>query len=173
MRFLTRYPTKIQTLLAYEPPAARFLPDFNDLWKVHEETYATYRAHGPHPALVSFASLVETDPMMIRMVMDPTRGPYVFANITYWFEREFNVYPKAEWDIDAIAQVKQKLVLVNGELSKKTPYQYRANAALAEKLGLEVVLFPGEHVGHGTHADAFGKRLLEVLKEKDEFYAGL
>jgi hypothetical protein len=63
--------------------------------------------------------------------------------------------------------VKGRLVLVNGELSKKTPYQVRANEALAKGLGLAVQLVPGGHVGHATHAGAFANRFVEIMNERE------
>jgi hypothetical protein len=41
---------------------------------------------------------------------------------------------------------------------------YQAAVALAGRLGTEVVVFPGDHAGFVTHADAFAARLDEVLR---------
>lgn len=110
---------------------------------------------------------------MVAHSIDPTR-PYLFSNTQYWFEREFLYYPFADFDVNGeLRPLKDKLILVNGELTNRQPYQYRANAMLAERLGLEVVHFPGEHVGHATRAQQFSQRLLESLKGKDEHYATL
>lgn len=77
------------------------------------------------------------------------------------------VYPFQDFDIEnELRPLKDKLILVNGEESPKEPYQVRANLILAEKLGKEVVWFPGEHVGHATHAQAFAKRFLEVMEQQ-------
>ena len=168
LKLLARHADKIRTLLCYEPPAARFLPDFDDLWATHEDVFATYRAHGMHPALEKFAGLTHTDQRLVRSLMDFER-PFLFSNLQYWFEREFMTYPQAQFDVERdFEPVKGKLVLVNGELSPKEAYQYRGNVALAEKLGTEVVLFPGEHVGHATHAGDFAGKFLEVLKERKD-----
>jgi hypothetical protein len=75
------------------------------------------------------------------------------------------VYPFQDFDVEnELRPLKDKLILVNGEESPVEPYQVRANLILAEKLDMEVVLFPGEHVGHGTHGPAFAKKFLEVTK---------
>lgn len=113
-----------------------------------------------------FAELVQTDPNMVTAFLDFSK-PYLFSNIMYWMEREFMTYPQAKFDVEReIAPAKGKLVLVNGELSPKGAYQYRGNVALAEMIGMEVTVFPGEHVGHATHAKAFAERLVEVLKAR-------
>ncbi|KAK3718520.1 hypothetical protein LTR37_005024 [Vermiconidia calcicola] len=96
---------------------------------------------------------------------DPRSSPFFFSNTQYWFEREFMYYPKADFDVEnEIRPLREKLMIVNGELTSRDPYQYRANAALAEHLGLELLHFPGEHVGHATHAQQFARTLLEALK---------
>ncbi len=83
----------------------------------------------------------------------------------YWFEREFMTYPFTDFEVEKeLRPLKDKLVLLNGELSKREPYQVRSNMLLAEKLGIEVVWFPGEHVGHATHAQAFAKKFIELVK---------
>lgn len=65
-----------------------------------------------------------------------------------------------------IRPLKEKLVLVNGELSPEKPYQVRANRLLAEKLDMGVISFPGEHVGHATHAQDFAKKFLTVIQDR-------
>lgn len=76
-------------------------------------------------------------------------------------------YPFQDFDVEnELRPLKDKLILVNGEESPKEPYQVRANLILAEKLGKEVVLFPGEHVGHATHAQAFAKKFVEVVGQR-------
>ena len=40
---------------------------------------------------------------------------------------------------------------------------YRAAVALAERLGKEPVVFPGDHGGFNSHPEAFARRFEEVL----------
>jgi hypothetical protein len=49
-----------------------------------------------------------------------------------------------------------------GEASRGEP-PYRAAFAVAERLGTEPVVFPGDHGGFGSEALAFAARLLDVL----------
>lgn len=171
LMLLSRHSPRIKTLFCYEPPLARLLPDFEALWAVHEETYRIYRSRGIHPAMREFAALVQSDPALVTAFLDFGK-PYLWPNILYWMEREFMVYPRHAFDVEEAFPpgVREKLVLVNGEGSPRGAYQYRGNVELAERLGRkgEVVVFPGEHVGHATHAVAFANRLVEVLKERGE-----
>ena len=171
LKLLIRHPDIIRTLIPYEPPGAKLLPDFDDLWVQHQDVYDTYRRAGMPPALEKFAHVTHADQKMLVAMIDPRNGPYLFSNTQYWFEREFLYYPKTDFDVkNELRPLKDKLMLVNGQLSPREAYQFRANATLAEKLGLKLVLLPGEHVGHATHAEQFSQKFLEALKAKDQYY---
>jgi pimeloyl-ACP methyl ester carboxylesterase len=171
LMLLTRHPNLLHTVISYEPPLARVLPDFHEIWATHEDIYATYRASGMVPAYEKFGKLIKRDVplgMVARMTANP-ENPYVFSNMMYWFEREFNTYPQHDFDVEReLAPWKGKLVLFCGEGSNREAYQYRGNVALGKKLGLEVVHVPGEHVGHTTHAKEFAEKVAEMLKGRDE-----
>jgi pimeloyl-ACP methyl ester carboxylesterase len=170
LELLSRHPDLVATVLVYEPPAARFLPDFESLFASAEDVYATYRAAGMSAAYEKFAVLTKTEDSMGLMIRAaPTDDVRRSWNSMYWFEREFMTYPNAEFDVDVdLRPHKGKLVLVNGEESNKEAYQFRANVALAERLGLKIVLFPGAHVGHATCPGDFAASLVEVLASRDQ-----
>ena len=169
-KLLSRHPDLVSTVLAYEPPLARFLPDFDSLYASAEDIYATYRAAGMAAAYEKFAVLTKTEDSMGRMIRAaPTDDVRRNWNSMYWFEREFMPYPNAEFDVDGeLRPHKAKLMLVNGEGSKKEAYQFRANVALADLLGLEVVLFPGEHMGHATRPGDFAAKLVDILASRGQ-----
>lgn len=169
-KLLSRHPNLVATVLAYEPPAARFLPDFEALYASAEDIYATYRAVGMAPAYEKFIVLTKTEESMGRMISAaPTDDVRRNWNSMYWFEREFMAYPHTEFDVDEeLRPHKAKLVLINGEESNKEAYQFRANVALAERLGLQVLLFPGAHVGHATNPVEFAAKLAEILDSRGQ-----
>ncbi|KAM0715538.1 hypothetical protein Q7P37_009036 [Cladosporium fusiforme] len=149
LKLLARHPEIIHTLLAYEPPAYRFLPD-------------------AEPAFERFLELVKADEGM-KMAMQNMRMDDVGRNynVLDWMEREVLYYPGAAWDVDVeLRPYREKLILVNGELSNEEASRVRANVALAGMLGSEVVIFPGGHVGHASHAEDFARRLVEVLEAR-------
>ena len=112
-----------------------------------------------------FAVLTKIEDSMRRMIRAaPTDDVRRNWNSIYCFEREFMPYPNAEFDVDGeLRPHKAKLVLVDGEGSKKEAYQFRANIALTELLGFEVVLFSGEHIMHATRPGDFDAKLVEIL----------
>ena len=170
LKLLSRHPELVATVIAHEPPAARFLADFESLYASAEDIYATYRAAGMAPAYAKFVVLTKSEDSLGRWLSAaPKNNVRQNWNSMYWFEREFMAYPNAEFDVDEeLRPQKVKLVLVNGEESNKEAYQFRANVALAERLGLEVLLFPGAHVGHATNPVGFAARLAEVLRSRDQ-----
>lgn len=170
LKLLTRHPSLIHKLLAHEPPAARFLSDFEALKKEAEDVYATYRAGGLIPGFARFVTLIkaaddEDGGRVVAQNMMAGKDVGHAYNLTYWFERELLVYPVAEFDVEGeLRPWKGKLVLVNGEESNREAYQFRANVALAAKLGVELVMFPGEHFGYVTRTGEFAERLGSVLE---------
>jgi pimeloyl-ACP methyl ester carboxylesterase len=169
-KLLSRHPDLVSTVLPYEPPAARFLPDFDSLFAAAEEVYATYRAAGNFAGRERFADFIKANSSMRKSITQmPTDDAGHNWNSMYWWEREFMSYPNTEFDVDdELRPHKDKLVLVNGRDSNLEAYQFRANVALAERLGLEVVLFPGEHVGHWTCPGDFAAKLVEVLHARGQ-----
>lgn len=169
-KLLSRHPDLVTTVIAYEPPSARFLPDFESLYASAEDVYATYRAAGMGPAYEKFAVLTKTEDSMGRMMRAaPTDDVRRNWNSMYWFEREFMAYPNAEFDVDEeLKPHRAKLILINGDQSHKEAYQFRANVALAARLGLEVMLFPGAHMGHATNPVDFAAKLVHVLNSRDQ-----
>lgn len=174
LKLLVRHPDIIRTLIPYEPPLASILPDAEDLRKQHQEVYNVYRRSGMHPAFENFAEVTKADQAMVVRASDPRLGPYQFSNTQYWFEREFMFYPFAPFSVESeLKPLKDKLMPVVGELSSREPYQYRANATMAEAFGLDLVHLPGEHVGHATHPKNFAEELLSALNRKNEYYAAI
>lgn len=167
LKLLCRHASIIRTLIPYEPPAASFLPDVEELYAQHREVYDIYRASGMAPAFKRFAKVTRADQAMVENASNPRLGPYQFSNTQYWFEREFMYYPFHRFNVETeLRPVKDKLMPVNGELSNREAYQYRANVALADKLDLQLVNLPGEHVGHTTHSVDFASGLLSALKAR-------
>jgi len=65
-------------------------------------------------------------------------------------------------DISALRASTALVVPAAGELSADEP-PHRAAVALAEQLGTQTVMFPGDHGGFGAEPEAFAARLHEVL----------
>jgi acetyltransferase/esterase len=176
LELLTRHPSVVRTLIPHEPPALKVLPDSTALKSELQEVYDTYRAHGVHPAMQKFGDAVKAGDettKILQMAFDARNGPFVAANVMYWFERELMVYPAADIDVAALRQHRGSILLANGRESDAQATQYRANVVMAEEMGLELVILPGAHVGFRSHPEEFARELLDALRKKDGFYARL
>ncbi len=174
LELLSSHPDVLRTVITHEPPAVKFLPDCDELWKVQNDIYNTYRKSGVAPAIEKFADMVKAGaerPALTQGFTSTT--PDVKFNTMYWFEREFLQYPFREFDIKVLEKKKHLLLLANGRDSNNEALHFRANVAIGERLGLKVALLPGMHVSFATNPRAWARDLMQALKEKDEFYAKL
>lgn len=131
--------------------------------------YEEYRRHGMPSALQLFGELTNIGPIEGPFLMEAfntKNSPFVFSDAQYWFEREILYYPVNRFDMNALEKVKGKLILAVGEMSNPEALHYRANVVLSEKLGLELVKFPGAHLGLASHPQQFAERLVEALQRQ-------
>jgi len=169
LKLLLTYPKSLKTLIAHEPPALTLLPDATALIAAQQSVYNTYRLAGVPPAILQFAylqdpSFTPTPGGNAGFTIDTRTSPFIAGNLMYWFEREFMQYPTQKFDAASFLGVNGKLVLANGKGTNVEGSQYRANVVLGEKLGLEVELLAGEHVGYsGDTMGEFATDLLKVL----------
>ena len=84
------------------------------------------------------------------------------ANLTFWFENEFEPYPRAVPDLDALAAAGERLVFGCGRESRSEP-PARPIEVLAEEFGRAIVEFPGGHVGYAQAPAEFAEVLAGVL----------
>lgn len=163
LMLLVRHPDSVKLLMPHETPLASVLPDFkNILEQLLQPMYDTYRKYGHVPAMQEFMVYVkagdEWNPISDK------HDPVAFANLQYWFEREFLPYPQYQFDLDDLSKLKDKMrLLVGGDSNPEAP-QYRANVALAEKLAIDVYTITGAHFGFASHTQPFAKKLREIIE---------
>jgi pimeloyl-ACP methyl ester carboxylesterase len=166
---LARHPDQVRTSIVHEPPLASVLPDADDWLAFYAGLYEIYRDSGAKAAMEVFRA---------RMGMNGTTRPpdsaqlppqelaemlfRIRGNHTLWFEREILTFPGFVPDIPALKAVSDRLVLAGGDTSRED-FPYQPNTVLAEQLGVDIVHFPGGHVGHVTHPFEFAETLTRVL----------
>jgi len=169
---ITRHPERIRRLVAHEPPLFTLLPDADKLLKTIDDLYDTYRRAGVEQAMKEFSAWIG--------LKAPPRPPpgtalpkellemmsRVHANFVFWFEHEVRQYPRVVPDIAALEAAAHRLFLVGGRESHGL-VPYRPNLVLAERLGLEVIDFPGDHLGYATYPVEFAAQLHGMLSEPD------
>jgi pimeloyl-ACP methyl ester carboxylesterase len=170
LELAARHPEQLRTVVAHEPPSPTLQPDSAHVRAVMEKITATYRTAGIGPAVQIFSDLVgggpppapEGEPTpemredMARMQgnMDLFFGPYILALARY--EPDFNALKASSCRIIAAVGDESR-----GEMA------HDGGLAMAERLGTQAVVFPGDHGGFGSHAAEFGAKLREVLEVKE------
>ncbi len=168
LELLARHPDRVRTLVAHEPPSVTLLPDTARHLAFFDEVYDTYRRDGVEAAMATFAAGtgsggapqpppgVELPPPIAEMIARIQR------NLPFWLEHELRQYTAVTPDVAALAAVSSQLVLAGGRDSRDQ-LPYRPNLVLAERLGLSVVDFPGDHIGFVRHPVEFAEQLDRVL----------
>jgi pimeloyl-ACP methyl ester carboxylesterase len=168
LHLLATHPDRVATLVAHEPPLIGLLPDA-DTWRAFfAEVHATYRRDGQDAASAQFAAGTGSaqanlpDPAQlpphVREMLERMR-----VNQRFFFEHELRQYPPRTPDLDAIAaRGAVPLVLAGGRESTEFVAS-RPNRAIASRLGLDVVEFPGDHIGYVMRPAEFAPALAQVL----------
>jgi pimeloyl-ACP methyl ester carboxylesterase len=170
LALLAESPERVRTLVAHEPPLTCLLPDAAEWAGFYDDLYDIYRRSGVEPAREIFKSRMglgetrppkgaELPPDELTEMLDRIR-----VNQVFWFEHELRSYPAYALDVDALKAASDRLVLAGGTASRND-VNYRPNLVLADRLGLEVVDFPGGHLGYVTHPHAFAGTLEDVLRQ--------
>ena len=166
LEVLTQHPERVRTLVAHEPPAVFLLPDAASWLAFFDGVYETYREDGIPKAMHQFASRIlgSVDLQVLEQVRREHANEYTMSNTRYWMEYELRQYPRVQLDLVALAAHTEQIVLGGGQDSQgQLPYQ--PNRALAEQLDLNVVDFPGGHLGFLSHPAEFAKALMDALKD--------
>jgi pimeloyl-ACP methyl ester carboxylesterase len=161
---LMHHPSVVRTLVPFEPPAVRQLPDGQKWLDFFFEIYDLYRQAGMQPALKKFReqAFAESDRQVMARARDSKNSAYVLANATYWFEHELRQYPAVELDLDALKAHADRIVPVAGRESRGHPC-YEVNVELGKKLGRAVIELPGGHVGYVAQGAEFAHELVQAL----------
>jgi pimeloyl-ACP methyl ester carboxylesterase len=134
----------------------------------HEIARALYQAKGAAAAFRETianagvgAWMTDREPAVVL----PTERP--MENIVFLLEHEYAMYDRYWLDFDALksAANQTRTVFAGGDAQREA-YPYRSAAAVADKLGMRLVEFPGGHAGYVTHPKAFASKLREVLEEQ-------
>ncbi len=179
LELVTRSPERVRTLVAHEPPLAKILPDRDMLLKACADIHDTYLRSGMGPGMAEFITLVgwkgelsdayfgapAPDPAAFGLPVedDGSRDDPLLAQ---------NLLSCTGYDPDfpALAAASTRIVPAAGRESADE-MAARGASALAARLGLDTVSFPGGHGGfmgdeYGMPGDpeGFAAVLREVLQ---------
>jgi pimeloyl-ACP methyl ester carboxylesterase len=160
---VTRAPSVVGQLVAYEPPALRQLAEGQRWIELFSDVYSVYREGDMAGALDLFFGRVfpPSDRQFLSRTLDLTNHE-IHANWRYWFERELRQYTAATLDVQALEAHADRIVLAAGRASQGY-LCYEVSSALATRLGQDLTELPGGHTGYATQPAEFAVRLLQAL----------
>ncbi|MBA3824377.1 MAG: alpha/beta hydrolase [Ktedonobacterales bacterium] len=162
---LSRYPQQVRLVVAHEPTVSGVLPAFDQAQQQH---LATYQQAG---AMVALAELGAENAgadggREDDVELPPPDMASAALSAEVLFRSTVPALLRYRFDATALAAARQKLMLAGSRVGREhaTPV-YQCTTALAERLGLPVLDFPGNHVGCISHPRAFAARLHAVLSK--------
>ena len=158
------HPELVRTVVAHEPPFFALLDDRERLAAQTEDLIATYHAGDVLGAWAKFmdqANIVLPDGVLEQM-FGGDRDPQAVADERRWFSHELRATVGWEPDLDALRAAASRIVVGIGEDSTGQHCD-RVSRALAAALGVEPVIFPGDHIGFVEDAERFAPRLRSAL----------
>ncbi|MEU8061200.1 alpha/beta fold hydrolase [Microbispora bryophytorum] len=170
LHLLTTRPERIDRVVAHEPPLVEVLPDAAEHRALLARVQDTFRREGLMPAAAVFAAGLRrpgADPADAKAVTElppraAARAERTMADMPYFLGRIVPSFMAYTPDVDRLEALSDRLVLAAGADSQGE-LPYRPAAFLAERLGVELVHFPGGHTGLSTHPAEFGELLRKVL----------
>ena len=155
---LARHPDRVRALVAHEPPASGVLADAD---AVSDKVLATYASSGVGPAMGVFLAETGLAESAERMPQPPPEAmAAMMANLEFFLGSMMRPMREHRVDVDALRTL--PFVIGVGEESEGQ-LAHRTSVALAERLAVKPVAFPGDHGGFTTRPEEFTRRLVEAF----------
>lgn len=174
LNLAARHPQRVHTLVAHEPPAVGLLPDAAQQRAAMQQVVDIYRREGVGPGMQRFGEVVGIiggpGPVSQRLagggeIAEPAPAMFgrIMGNLDFFLGH--GVGPIASYVPDLAALRAGSVRVVAGVgASSVGQLAHRAAVALAERLGTDQVVFPGDHSGFSSHPEAFAQALDTVLR---------
>jgi pimeloyl-ACP methyl ester carboxylesterase len=165
LALVAKHPEDVRTLVAHEPPTAEVLPDGDVVAAAAQDMYDTYQRSGHGAAMAKFLQFVMWDgPLPADYLERPAPDPAAFGmsaeddgsrDDPLVGQNMRSCVPYGH-DYAALAAAPTRIVVAAGEESgRQVPA--RAAAGVAERLGVELTVFPSHHAGFTGGGYAPGK----------------
>ncbi|GAA4461554.1 alpha/beta fold hydrolase [Phytohabitans houttuyneae] len=172
LALVTAHPDLVRTLVAHEPPVVDVLADRAQVHAQVEHIYDTYRTHGPERAKAMHVYMVHAGvaaPPTTR-TSTPPREPSTEerdrkrAKTHVYYAHLLRPTTRYRPDIEKLCAASTRIVIGCGATSKGQ-LASRAAVALAARLGVSPVEFPGDHLGFVPLPEECAEVLHHVLQE--------
>jgi hypothetical protein len=163
------HPEQVSVLVAHEPPVLTLLSNAEEERAGVESIYQTYLRAGSDAAmrqfLLSIGVLGEEGSRQYAASPEPVPVPAAAVPQTdndFFYANQIRATTSFQPDLERLKASPTRVVVGVGETSTGQ-LAHRTGLALAERLGLPVTEFPGDHGGFANAAAAFADRLRDVL----------
>jgi len=180
LALVANHPDRVRTLVAHEPPLASLLPDREHALAAVRAIQQTYESRGFGAGMAHFIAIVgHRGSFTPEVAAQPAPDPAAFgissedegSRTDSMLRQRIITTTHFEPDFDALRAASTRIILAAGEQSEGEMAN-RGAFAVAERLGTDVIIFPGGHggflggeYGQTGEPDAFGAKLREVLTE--------
>ncbi len=149
------YPDHVETLVAHEPPLALLLPEAANARAGMHDIYDTYRDSGFSAAWQRFSGFtgINMRPQGEHAARRPPSAEAV-AMSERFFGHGLLPITLYQPDFSGLQGVPGRIV-VGGGTTSKGQFAQRTAVALAERLGSQLIDFPGGHTGFTSDAKDF------------------
>lgn len=164
LALVERAPELVNTAIPHEPPLDELLPDHAELYEKTEQMIATYLTGDTRSAWKQFMEIgnLQMPDEVFELYFGTPREGQDALDEHFQFAHMLRHTVRFRPDIAALRAAPTRLVVGIGEESGGELCD-RTSRALADLLGLEPTLFPGDHIGFAEHPEAFAVRLREIL----------
>jgi pimeloyl-ACP methyl ester carboxylesterase len=170
LALVERHPELVQTYVAHEPPLIELLPEGDERRNDGQKLFDTYRKEGAAAAMEQFMSTSGMDEAP-PAEMSPEAQEFLAQqmasmeqNFDFFFAHYLLPITSYSPDYAALQGASSRVVVGVGEDSVGQ-VTYETAVALAERLGSEPVVFPGDHIGMATLPEEFAEKLHDVFQE--------
>ncbi|MFI6697652.1 alpha/beta fold hydrolase [Streptomyces sp. NPDC050509] len=149
-----RHPERVGAVVVHEPPSLSLLPDAEGQLAFIEEVHAVFRREGVGAAMAKFSALFggRAAPVL----------PEAQDNSAFFLAHTMRPFTRYLPDTAALAPMAGRVAVAGGRESR-TQVAHRPAVVLAERLGRELVEFPGGHSGYAKWPAEFARLLLGVF----------
>jgi pimeloyl-ACP methyl ester carboxylesterase len=173
LELAARHPGQVHTLVAHEPPLVSLFSDRERAraQTAMQEAYDTYQTSGVGPAMQKFlvAAGLNAEPQPAQSGSQGVPSPEVAEamvqmqrNLEFFLGHYLLATTAYEPDIATLKAGSPRIVAAVGETTQGQ-LAHRGALVLAQRLGTDVVIFPGDHGGFSTRPLEFAETLRRVV----------
>jgi len=169
LELIARHPEQLETVICHEPPSPALLANRAETRRAMEHVCETCETDGLFPAMQEFMTLVGVQGGPPQgdghepTAEEKEQQALMMGNMNYFFGRYIRNIGRYEPDLDGVAKARCRVVGAIGEDSTDGQLARLGGKRLAEIVGSEPVVFPGDHGGFDGRPKEFAAKLIEVL----------